>query len=67
METELLLKVTVEYNVIPSHEGTTDETIPESINIRSVKVGETEITKEIHPHEIEVLEWLAKKNEEKYG
>lgn len=67
METELLLKVTVEYDVIPSHEGTTDEIIPETINIKSVKIGETEIIKEIHPHDIENLEILAKENEEKHG
>lgn len=38
METTINLNVELDWTVRPSHEGTTDEIIPETIELNSVKV-----------------------------
>ena len=49
------LPLEVKYEIIPAHEGTTDERIPESIALSSVKLRGLEIMPVMNQDEIEEL------------
>ena len=51
-ETTLNVNVRIKWEVVPAHDGTTDETIPERVNITSVVITEGN-------HEIEISQALS--------
>ena len=55
MKIEIILPLDVKYEIIPAHEGTTDERIPESIALTSVKFRGVEIMPVMNQDEIEEL------------
>ena len=55
MTIEIILPLEVTYEIIPAHEGTTDERIPESIALSSVKFRGVEIMPVMNQDEIEEL------------
>jgi hypothetical protein len=60
METQIYLDVELDWITHPSHEGTTDEIIPETIELRSVKTWvdnkQVEIIHALTPDQILSLE-----------
>jgi len=56
MKTNINIDVVIDWELIPAHEGTTDEIIGESINIKSVMFGDIDITNSLSPDEIRNLE-----------
>jgi len=55
MTIDLRIPLDVKYELIPAHEGTTDEIIPESICLTSVKFRGVEIMPVMNQDEIEEL------------
>ena len=52
---EHYMNLKVDYVIIPAHEGTTDEIIPETIDITSVKIGDLEIKDALSQEDIDIL------------
>lgn len=56
MNTNINIDVRVEWEILPAHEGTVDEIIPERIHITAVWLGKLNIVSELTYDEIGLLE-----------
>ena len=56
MKLTLSLDLDVDYDIEPAHEGTTDEIIPERVNVKQVLLNGLDITQSLSSDDIEELE-----------